>query len=119
VALLTGRRRAELVGIRWSSLHFPDDPGSAIAITLLEPGVRELIIHDTNAARLAALLELVADVGRSRVSTSSPGSTGCDMVYNATSIGMAEGDPLPVAVDSLASSMFVGDVIARHSALLF
>jgi integrase/recombinase XerD len=25
VALLTGRRRAELVGIRWSSLHFLDD----------------------------------------------------------------------------------------------
>jgi shikimate 5-dehydrogenase len=88
--------------------------GSAIAITLLESGVRELIIHDTNAARLAELLELVADVGRGRVTAGPPDPTGCDMVYNATSMGMAEGDPLPVAADLLAPSMFVGDVIAGH-----
>ena len=35
--------------------------GSAIAIALLEAGVRELIIHDTNESRVAELMELVAD----------------------------------------------------------
>jgi shikimate dehydrogenase len=36
------------------------------------------------------------------------------MVCNATPMGMAEGDPLPIAADLLAPSMFVGDVIAGH-----
>jgi shikimate 5-dehydrogenase len=88
--------------------------GSAIAITLLESGVRELIIHDTNEARVAELIELVADLGRGRVTAGPPDPTGCDMVCNATPLGMAEGDPLPVAADLLAPSMFVGDVIAGH-----
>lgn len=88
--------------------------GSAIAIALLEAGVRELIIHDTNAARLAELMELVADLGHGRVSAGPANPTGCDMVCNATPMGMAEGDPLPVAADLLAPSMFVGDVIAGH-----
>jgi shikimate dehydrogenase len=38
------------------------------------------------------------------------------MVCNATSMGMAAGDPLPVAANSFTPSMFVGDVIARHGA---
>jgi shikimate dehydrogenase len=36
------------------------------------------------------------------------------MVCNATPMGMAAGDPLPVAANLLAPSMFVGDVIAGH-----
>jgi shikimate dehydrogenase len=36
------------------------------------------------------------------------------MVCNATPMGMAADDPLPVDVGLLASSMFVGDVIAGH-----
>jgi shikimate dehydrogenase len=36
------------------------------------------------------------------------------MVCNATSLGMSEGDPLPVDADLLIPSMFVGDVIAGH-----
>ena len=88
--------------------------GSAIAITLLEAGVRKLIIHDTNAARIGTLMALVADLGRGRVTAGPADPTGCDMVCNATPLGMAEGDPLPVAADLLAPSMFVGDVIAGH-----
>ncbi len=88
--------------------------GSAIAITLLESGVRELIIHDTNEARVAELIERVADLGRDRVAYGPPDPTGCDMVCNATPLGMIVGDPLPFAADLLTSSMFVGDVIAGH-----
>ena len=93
--------------------------GSAIAITLIESGVRDLIIHDTNEARLADLLALVADLGRGRVTAGPPDPTGCDMVCNATSMGMAEGDPLPVAAALLSPSMFVGDVIAGHGETAF
>jgi shikimate dehydrogenase len=34
-------------------------------------------------------------------------------------MGMAEGDPLPVAANLLSSSMFVGDVIAGHGVTPF
>ena len=88
--------------------------GSAIATALLESGVRKLIIHDTNEARVAELMALVADLGRDCVTAGAADPTGCDMVCNATPLGMAEGDPLPVAANLLAPSMFVGDVIAGH-----
>ena len=88
--------------------------GSAIAIALLDAGVRELVIHDTDKSRTAHLIELLADLGRGRVTTGPPDPTGCDMVCNATPMGMAAGDPLPVAANLLTPSMFVGDVIAGH-----
>jgi shikimate dehydrogenase len=88
--------------------------GSAIAIALLEAGVRELIIHDTDEARTAHLIELLSGQGRGRVTAGPPDPAGCDMVCNATPLGMAAGDPLPVPAHALAPSMFVGDVIAGH-----
>ena len=93
--------------------------GSAIAIALLEAGVRELIIHDTDDTRAAKLLELLSELGRGRVTVGSSDPAGCDMVCNATPMGMAAGDPLPVSGDLLTSSMFVGDVIAGHGVTPF
>lgn len=88
--------------------------GSAIAIAMLEAGVRELIVHDADESRVNALLELVADLGRGRVIAGPPDPTGCDLVCNATPMGMEAGDPLPVDPALLTSSMFVGDVISGH-----
>lgn len=88
--------------------------GSAIAIALLLAGVRELIIHDISASRIAQLLGVVAELGGGRVSAGTADPTGCDMVCNASPMGMADKDPLPVAGHLLTSSMFVGDVIAGH-----
>jgi shikimate dehydrogenase len=93
--------------------------GSAIAIALLEAGVRELIIHDSDETRTAKLLEVLYDMGNGRVSRGPPDPTGCDLVCNATPMGMAAGDPLPVAAHALISSMFVGDVIAGHGVTPF
>ncbi|MFM0248038.1 shikimate dehydrogenase family protein [Paraburkholderia sediminicola] len=93
--------------------------GSAIAVALLEAGVRELIIHDANESRVAQLMAVVAVLGRGRVSAGPADPTGCDMVCNATPMGMAAGDPLPIAANLLTASMFVGDVIAGHGATPF
>ena len=93
--------------------------GSAIALALLDAGVSELIVHDVDAARSARLLELLADVGRGRLKAGPPDPTGCDMVCNATPMGMAAGDPLPIDASLLKSSMFVGDVIAGHGVTPF
>jgi len=88
--------------------------GSAIALALLDEGVAELVVHDADEARAAGLVELLSGRGYAGVTTGPPDPTGCDMVGNATPLGMAEDDPLPVAADLLRPSMFVGDVIAGH-----
>lgn len=94
--------------------------GSAIAIALLAAGVRELVIHDISETRLKALLKLLAGLeGGDRAKAGPPDPTGCDMVCNATPMGMAADDPLPMPIDKLAPSMFVGDVIAGHGVVPF
>lgn len=91
--------------------------GSAIAIALLEAGVRELVIHDISEARAAQLAQTLA--GRGRVTVGPPDPAGCTMVCNATPLGMAEGDPLPLDPALLVPAMFVGDVIAGHGETAF
>ena len=93
--------------------------GSAIAIALLDAGVRELVIHDPDEARVATLVELISHLGEGPVRVGLPDPTGCDMVCNATPLGMEDGDPLPVEAALLTSSMFVGDVIAGHGTTPF
>jgi shikimate dehydrogenase len=53
------------------------------------------------------------------VSAGPPDPTGCNLVCNATPMGMEENDPLPVDAAPLTSSMFVGDVIAGHGVTPF
>ncbi|MFO1144951.1 MAG: hypothetical protein U1E59_21730 [Amaricoccus sp.] len=81
--------------------------------------MRELTLHDESHARLSELSALLADFGPGRVRPGPPDPTGCDMVCNATPMGMADGDPLPVAADLLAGSMFVGHVVAGHGVTPF
>jgi shikimate dehydrogenase len=93
--------------------------GSAIAIALLDAGVRELIISDTDESRSLHLKEIVSHVSQARVRVGPADPTGCTLVFNATPMGFAETDPLPVSAGLLDSSMFVGDVIAGHGVTPF
>lgn len=88
--------------------------GSAIGIALLEAGVDQLTVHDTDPGRVRKLLDLLAHLGKGRAAAGAPDPTGHDLVCNATPLGMESGDPLPVDTALLDSSMFVGDVIAGH-----
>lgn len=88
--------------------------GSAIAVALLKAGVGELIIHDVSRSRAGALTRVLASVDEGRVIVGPADPTACDLVFNASPMGMEPSDPLPVDVDLLTSSMFVGDVIAGH-----
>ena len=86
--------------------------GGAIAVALLDAGVRELVLHDTDGGRLDRLVDLLS--GRGRVGAGPPDPTGFDVLCNATPLGLSPDDPSPVEIDLLRSSMFVGDVIARE-----
>jgi shikimate dehydrogenase len=87
--------------------------GAAIAIALLAAGVRELRIHDSDEARVKALIALAPECYRARMVAASPDPAGCEMVCNATPMGLNPDDPSPLDL-KLASSAFVGDVIAGH-----
>jgi shikimate dehydrogenase len=45
--------------------------------------------------------------------------TWCEIVVNATPMGMSPDDPLPVPAHQLTSSMVVGDVVAGHGPTAF
>lgn len=93
--------------------------GSAIAVALVDAGVRELVLHDTNQSRLEKLIRLLSGRSQGRVVAGAPDPAGCDIVVNATPMGMSSQDPMPVDGRLLTSSMFVGDVVAGHGVTPF
>lgn len=88
--------------------------GSAIGIAFIEAGLGELVIHDVDAGRAESLAQKLGGLGQTRIATGPADPTGFDLVCNATPLGMAEGDPLPLDPALLRAEMFVGDVIAGH-----
>ncbi|NYJ14220.1 shikimate dehydrogenase [Rhizobium leguminosarum] len=86
--------------------------GSAIAASLAKAGVAHLAIVDANETTAAALLDrLKTYYPHLHVTIGSLDPTGFDIVVNATPLGMRRGDPLPVDVDRISPSTFVGEVV--------
>ncbi|POR54058.1 shikimate dehydrogenase family protein [Bosea psychrotolerans] len=85
--------------------------GSAIALALVDAGVRELAIHDADATRRDRLIERLNARNKATILAGSPDPTGFDLVANATPAGMKPGDALPVDVAKLSPSTFVGCVV--------
>jgi shikimate dehydrogenase len=85
--------------------------GSAIAMALVEAGVRELAIHDGDAVRRDNLINRLKSLGKADILIGSSDPEGYDLVANATPAGMKAGDPLPVDVTKLKPTTFVGCVI--------
>jgi shikimate dehydrogenase len=98
-------RRALLVGAGGA--------GSAIALALVDAGVSELAIHDSEIARRDALIARLNMLGKARVAAGTADPDGYDLVANATPAGMQPGDPLPVDVSRLMPSAYCGCVITK------
>jgi shikimate dehydrogenase len=88
--------------------------GSAIAISMLASGAAEVVVNDADPARAQRIVGLLKPQAGDRIREGSNDPTGFDVVSNATPMGMAEGDPLPLDPAKLRPSMFVGDVVAGH-----
>lgn len=89
--------------------------GSPIAASLAHAGVADMGLYDPDRDASDALR------GRLRehypelvVATGTRDPAGYDLVVNATPLGMDDGDPLPVDVDRLAPTTFVGEVVMRR-----
>ncbi len=86
--------------------------GSAIAASLAKAGVARLAVHDASAPAMAALAgRLRSHYPALTVETGSNDPAGFEVVVNATPLGMNPGDPMPVAVDRIDPSAFVGEVV--------
>lgn len=89
--------------------------GSAVVISMLAQGAKEVAVFDLDESRSQRIVDLLKDSAGDKVKvTTSNDPTGYDVVSNATSMGMDDNDPLPLDPSKLDASMFVGDVIAGH-----
>lgn len=90
--------------------------GCAIAASLAKAGVAEIGLFDMNGGAAEALGgRLTRYYPALKVSTSSNDPTGFDIVVNATPLGMKHGDPLPLDIERLPSSAFVGEVVMAQT----
>lgn len=86
--------------------------GSAISASLAKAGASRLGLHDTIPSAAKALAErLKAHYPKRDVAAASADPAGYDIVVNATPLGMRKGDPLPLDVDRISPSSFVGEVV--------
>ena len=94
--------------------------GSAIAASLAQAGVAHLALYDLRDAQAQALGErLQAHYPQLKVTTGSNDPAGFDLVVNASPMGMEVNDPLPVDVERLSPSTFVGEVVMRTETTAF
>lgn len=97
-------RRALLVGAGGA--------GSAVAYALAEAGVTRLTIADVDRLKAEALARGVAEAfPASGATVGQADARDCDLVVNATPIGMKSGDPSPIDPAPFKPGMVVADVI--------
>lgn len=88
--------------------------GCAIAASLAGAGVGALRLFDVDADRAERLRARLNEHHPSiEVTTGSRNPIGCDLVVNATPLGMNDGDPLPLDVSLLSPHTFVGEVVMK------
>jgi shikimate dehydrogenase len=94
--------------------------GSAIAASLAASGVAALALYDVHAPMAEGLASrLRTHYPDIEVTTGQRDPAGCDLVVNATPLGMNAGDPLPVDMDRLDADTFVGEVVMKSEMTAF
>jgi shikimate dehydrogenase len=85
---------------------------AGVGFALLRHGVASLAVHNRTPARAAALVARLGRAWPGRLVTAAgadPG--GCDIVVNATSLGLQPGDALPVDPTLLSPAMLAAEVV--------
>lgn len=86
--------------------------GSAIAYSLAESGLTELVVIETDAGRRRTLLDLIASrYPKVALSRSLASLGGFDLAVNATTVGMNGDLDTPFPLDTLQAGTFVADVV--------
>jgi shikimate 5-dehydrogenase len=86
--------------------------GSAIAASLAAAGAAAIDLFDAQGTSAESLKKrLLAHYPDLAARTGSQDPAGHDIVVNATPLGMNRGDPLPIDVERISPSSFVGEVV--------
>jgi shikimate dehydrogenase len=94
--------------------------GSAIAASLAAAGIGAITLFDAYAPSMDGLASrLRQHYPALQVTTGSNDPAGCDLVVNGTPMGMVEGDPLPMDVERIAPTTFVGEVVMKSEMTAF
>jgi shikimate dehydrogenase len=94
--------------------------GSPIAASLAAAGVAAMGLFDPNSAASESLGErLLAAYPTLEIVTGSKDPEGYDIVVNATPLGMKDDDPLPMDVERIAPTTFVGEVVMKQEVTPF
>ena len=114
VGLLIGQKKNGIdVAGRTALILGAGGAGRAIAFSYQDEGVTRLGIYNRSIRRAE---KLVADIKKSFpdaiVEVVSNDPTGFDIICNCTSLGLHEGDPMPLKADKLTANMSVIDIIA-------
>lgn len=114
VGLLIGQRENGIdIRGRSALISGAGGAGRAVAFAYAREGVSRLGIANRSAERAE---KLVADLKAANpgldVLACEADAKGWDVVCNCTSLGLHEGDPLPIAVEHLDASTDVVDIIA-------
>jgi shikimate dehydrogenase len=89
--------------------------GSAIAASMAKAGVSRLGLYDVSAPAMDGLARrLQSHYPDLKVIVGSADPAGYDIVVNATPIGMKKDDPLPMRIDGISPSAFVGEVVMKE-----
>ncbi len=87
---------------------------TAIALALAEADIASLAIANRSTDKAAALADRITSLcPDKRIYAGEANARGYDLVVNATSLGMHEGDPLPVAPESIAPGCLVAEIVMQ------
>ena len=95
--------------------------GIAVADALVHAGIAELGVFDVDEQRLKSLIETIRTETGITVIPATANPVGFDLVVNATLLGTAADDPLPIETNRLSPSTVVADLAcgpAGYSALV-
>jgi shikimate dehydrogenase len=85
--------------------------GCAVALALLEASVASLVISDIDDARRDRLVAQLKSRGEICSGAAEP--SGFDLVVNATPVGMANSDPMPLEAARIDQGAVVADLITK------
>jgi shikimate dehydrogenase len=112
-------RAGEVIQDRSALVAGAGGVGSAIAGALAEHGVGKLSLYDV----IPGLADQLKDRLRQHfphleIETGSNEPRGSDIIVNATPLGLAPGDPLPIDPAGIAANAFFGEVVMAETPLL-
>ncbi len=85
----------------------------AIALALCEAGVDRLLIHNRTPDKAIAIGRDLASLGGYHQVQSAPvhDGSGVDMIVNTTSLGLHDGEALPLALDAVEQDTLIAEII--------